>query len=106
MPALLLTWALFVGLTAAGLIVALRALPPVEHKVWAAQKPWACDVCMSFWVVGIANVFLVATHGPVMFLCAGPAYPLCLWVLRQITAPRGAPPLPELEFELEPEDKA
>jgi hypothetical protein len=90
----LLTWALFVGSTAAGLVVALRALPPVERRILSAQKPWACDVCMSFWIVSIITIFVGASQGRELLLCAGPAYPLCLWVLRQITAPRG--PLPEL----------
>lgn len=99
MVQLLLTWALYVGPTAAGLIVALRAVPWVGKKLEAATKPWACDACMGFWTVGLTVMLVVAaTRDRALLFGAGPAYPLCLWVLRQVTA-RGNVALPMLEPE-------
>lgn len=37
---------ILVGLFAAGLASVVRALLPVTLLV---QKPWSCDLCMSFW---------------------------------------------------------
>jgi hypothetical protein len=103
-PLLLLTWALLLGPTAAGMTVALRALPLVNKRVFQAKKPWACDVCMGFWTVGLLSLTAsAATRNWILVLSCGPAYPLALWVLRQITLPRGGFTLPELVTEDEGE---
>jgi hypothetical protein len=86
------------GATAAGVVVAVRALPPVQRRMWAAQKPWACDICMSFWTTGLVALLAAAwRQDEALVILCGPAYPWALWVLRKITDPHGPPPLPELE---------
>jgi hypothetical protein len=93
-PLLLLLWALIVGSTSAGMTVALRALPWGEQRL--NTKPLACDVCMSFWSVGVLSAALSVRDFD-LILVAGPAYPWALWVLRKLTDPRNPPPLPPLE---------
>lgn len=77
--------AILVALIAAGLIVLLRRLGPIERLVFKGIRPWACDVCMSFWtLLVVAPLFGGGVRG---YLVAPPAFALCLWVLRQITQP-------------------
>lgn len=103
-PLPILLWSLYIGPTAAGVIVALRALPFVYRLVLARKKPWACDICMGFWVVGaISAAASVADRSKLILISAGPAYALCLLMLRLLTAPRMPPPLPELLVEVSDE---
>lgn len=95
-----LLWALVIAPTAAGFIIALRALPWVERLVWARKKPWACDICMSVWsTLLFGGLLSAAMRDPLALSSCGPAYAGCMFVLRLLTEPRGAPPLPELEEE-------
>jgi hypothetical protein len=97
MPALL-SWALLLGATSAGFTEAVRALPWVYRQMLAQKKPWACDVCMSFWSTAGLTLGLVAwQHDVALLAAAGPAYPWALWVLRKISEPHGPPPMPPLE---------
>jgi hypothetical protein len=86
--------AIAVGSTAAGLVHAMRALPPVAELVQRGVKPWSCDVCMSFWctllVVGASGLL-----GLDWLLAAAPAYPVALWLTRQLGGPSSLPPPPE-----------
>lgn len=42
------------GLAVYALVAIIRALPWVEGKFYRGWKPWACDICMTFWTtVGI-----------------------------------------------------
>lgn len=95
-----LLWALFIGPTAAGVTVAFRALPWVAELVLARRKPWACDVCMSFWSTLLVVAF-AGVSDPGAVLSFGPGFPLALLVLRKLTEPLRPPPvekpLPELE---------
>jgi hypothetical protein len=92
----LLLWALLLGSTSAGITTAVRALPPVQRWMFERRKPWACDVCMSFWVTGVLALGL-GWHDSVLALSAGPAYPWALWVLGKLGEPRTGPPMPPLE---------
>lgn len=101
----------FVALTAPGVIVAIRALPWVERKMMAGVKPWACDICMSFWTVAWLCSIAAALLGDWRFcFTAGPAYSSVLWLLGQLQKsqpPPGAiplPPLTPLADTLEPKD--
>mgnify|MGYP001559777680 FL=1 len=38
-----------VALFAAGLTLVLRAAPFIRGAVFRGTKPWACDLCMSWW---------------------------------------------------------
>jgi hypothetical protein len=98
-PLDILAWALAVGATAAGLTVAVRALPPVQRWMFQRQKPWACDVCMSFWTTAaVGGALAIAKHDPSLLLACGPAYPWALQVLHTLTEPRNPPPMmPTLE---------
>ena len=95
-PLYILFWSLLIGATSAGMTVAVRALPFVQRRIEALQKPWACDICMSFWSVGLLSVGLAVWQGPELLVSCGPAYPWALWVLRRVTEPR-EPVLPALE---------
>lgn len=102
----------FVALTAPGFIVALRALPWAERQMMAGIRPWACDICMSFWTVAALCTALAGVFGWRYAVVAGPAYSVCLGVLgvlqRSLPPPmaEAVPPLetqvPGLAEELEP----
>jgi hypothetical protein len=96
-PTTLLLWSLGIGLTAAGSTMALRATKWVHGKLIEAKKPWACDICMSFWTVAFFTLAVGYLHGWDLVLAAGPAYPVSLWTLRKLGEPLGPPPMPELE---------
>lgn len=90
----LILTAIVVGATAAGFALALRALPFVGRWVEAGIKPWACDVCLGFWSTClVALVYWVATGA--VLASVGPAYPVCLGVLRWLTEPKHTPMFPE-----------
>ena len=90
--------ALLVGLSAAGLVVALRALPFVQRLIREQKKPWACDVCMSFWCTG-ATAFVLLPLTEVW--AAAPGFAIALLTLRKLTEPlrlpSNLPKLPEEE---------
>lgn len=96
-PVTLLLWSLGLGLTSAGFTIALRATKWVHGQVMDRVKPWACDICMSFWAVALFTTAVGYLHGWHLVLAAGPAYPVSLWTLRKLGEPAGPPPMPELE---------
>jgi hypothetical protein len=92
----LLGAAFVIGMSAAGLPPILRALPPIRDWVMRGIKPWACDICMSFWSTLLAAAFWKFVGLP--FLAAIPAYVVTLAVVRLNSEHIGPPPgLPELE---------
>lgn len=93
----LILWSIMVGATASGIVLALRALPPVQRAMFARKKPWACDICMGFWFTGLLALGLCVWLDPKLLLVAGPAYPWTLWLLRKLQEPQGEPKLPPLE---------
>jgi len=95
-PSLILFWAVALGATSAGMTAVIRTLPPVTRWMMERKKPWACDICMSFWTVGLLGLGLGYWQGWEHTLACGPAYPWALWVLCRISEPVGPPP-PELE---------
>jgi hypothetical protein len=50
-----------VGLFAAGLASVIRALPYFRDLVFRGVKPWACDLCMSWWG-SLAGALLLGLH--------------------------------------------
>jgi len=96
-PLHIMLWAIILGATSSGMTVAIRALPTVQKWVMARKKPWACDICMSFWSVGLLALALGAWQGRELVIVCGPAYPWALWVLHKVTQPRGGLTLPDLE---------
>jgi hypothetical protein len=84
------------ALGAVGLTVALRAIVPVR---WVEEiKPWACDLCMSWWssmiCLGVACGlgFGDAQEAIVLFL---PSFALAYAIQQRVTPiPDGGPPPP------------
>lgn len=88
--------AVVIGVSVPGIVVAVRALPPVEKLVFAGTKPWACDICSCFWSVAICSCLLfVVFREPILLLAAGPAYTLSLFLLSRLQSAPSLPP-PEL----------
>lgn len=82
----LLFWSPLVGLTASGIVRAVRTLPPVARWMMDGRKPWACDVCMAFWTCAKVTFALAAWQGNMeLLVVAGPAYPIALWCLKKIS---------------------
>jgi hypothetical protein len=96
-PLHIVLWSLLVGATSAGMTVAIRALPLVKKWIEQMKKPWACDVCMSFWTVGLLALGLGFWRGWENVLVCGPAYPWALWVLCKVTEHRSELVIGELE---------
>jgi hypothetical protein len=91
-------WSLLLGATSAGVTTAVRALPVVYSWMLERKKPWACDICMSFWTVALITLGLALwQRDETLLVTAGPAYPWALWVLRKTSEPHGPPPMPPLE---------
>jgi hypothetical protein len=91
---------ILVGLSAAGLVVFLRALPLVQRLVREQKKPWACDVCMSFWSTFLLTSATFHFDGGLALAAAAPGFAVALLVLRKLTEPLRLPPnLPELTEE-------
>lgn len=78
--------ALLVGISVPGVVLAVRALPAVDRRVLAGAKPWACDVCMSFWSTGLVTVLVAVVFKDARLLLAcGPAYTLAMIILGWMT---------------------
>lgn len=56
----LLAIALVVGLCAAGATLVVRAVVP---QLWLMVKPFACDLCMSWWSSLVASVVVGGIEG-------------------------------------------
>lgn len=89
----LVVWTAMVGVGIPGVVLAVRALPGVDKLVLENRKPWACDICMSFWTGAALSIgaAVVAQDFRVLAV-APPAYTIALGVLRVLQRPQGAPP--------------
>ena len=87
----------FLSLTVPGFVLAVRALPPVERLVMEGVKPWACDICASFWGVVLWALLSTAKWGEEALWAAPPSYAAALWILSVLSRPRTEPPMPDLE---------
>lgn len=90
--------ALLVGLACLFTVEMIRALPP--FRGWAERqiKPWACDLCMSFWssvswTVGLVWCGWMLPDAPLSFAAGGVCFALLQMIHREIP-----PPLPTLEY--------
>lgn len=90
-----------IAITVPGVVTAVRALPPVAAKVLEGAKPWACNICMSFWATSLVTSVAAAYLQEIgVLLLAGPAYTLALVLLeRVVEAPPAGGPQPELPQE-------
>lgn len=81
---MLIEKALMLGMAAASAVVVFRAIPPGSRLTATGRKPWACNICMSFWFT-IITTLLSFSFGLLQKLwLAIPAYIVCLWFLGQI----------------------
>lgn len=76
----LLVAAFVVGMSAAALPPILRALPFVDTWVMRGIRPWACDLCMSFWSTLITTCFWKAMGVP--WLAGLPAFVVTFAIVR------------------------
>lgn len=44
------------GLAVFFVVETIRRLPPFEKWVLQGKRPWACNLCMSFWVGNIVGI--------------------------------------------------
>ena len=86
---------LFVSCTVPGFVLAVRALPPVERLVFAGVKPWACDVCSTFWATIFWGAVAWGVFGHWALVAVPPAYTIAFWLLGALSKPTTLPPPPE-----------
>ena len=89
--------ALALGLTVVGAIQVIRALPGVRRWVLNGVKPWACDLCMSWWLSLLAAGAAGALIDPAWTLATLPAVAVSVWVTGRMKVPGAFPDLPPLE---------
>ena len=90
-------WVPWLTLTVTGFVLATRRLAWVAERVERLEKPWACDVCLSFWSMCLwaPGAALVAWDLGALW-AAPPSYVIVLFLLPRVQPP---PPivLPRLE---------
>jgi hypothetical protein len=81
----LLTYAVFLGLSAASVVSLFRAVPPGKTLAKTGRKPWACDLCMSFWttILGALAAGALGLVPSAEQVGALPAFIICLWAVKQ-----------------------
>jgi hypothetical protein len=82
----LLAYAILLGAAAATAVTLFRALPPGKGLAKTGRKPWACDICMSFWstlLLALAAGALGLVSSVREVVAALPAYMICLWFVKQ-----------------------
>lgn len=85
------------GLGAVGLTLVIRAIPPFSGWNERGVKPWACDLCMSFWMSALC-LFIGALSGKVdpldAFYVWMPSFVLAYGAIQRINPPpMGGPPI-------------
>lgn len=92
----ILVAALVIGMSAASLPPIVRAAPFVQTWMLRGLKPWACDLCMSFWSTIIATTFW-SIFSEASFFAGFPAFVVTFAVVRLNSEHFGPPPgFPEL----------
>lgn len=82
----LVSWALILAFTAAGLIQLIRQLPWVDRQMMAAKKPWVCDLCMSWWTsILVTGTWALLDSAP--WRAGIPAFAVTLLVTRVLSGP-------------------
>lgn len=89
---------LFVAWSTVGAVLVIRALPGVNRLVLEGKKPFACDLCMSWWTsILICGAFAWFFADLIWFIGVLPSVASGVWILgRMYPAPEGGsfPPLP------------
>lgn len=80
-----------------GFTVFLRVVPPVKGWNERGWKPWACDLCMSFWCTAVCLGVGAAMHRVSTgdaFLAWMPAFAVAYGIVQRIVPPpMGGPPI-------------
>jgi hypothetical protein len=84
-------------MTVAGAIQVIRALPVVRRWVVSGVKPWACDLCMSWWIAFLFAGAAGALVDPRWTLATLPAVAISVWMTGRMKVPTAPPEMPELE---------
>ena len=93
--------AVLVGMSAAAIPPIVRALPPIQEWTQRGIKPWACDLCMSFWSTVVMTAVWCALG--VLPIAGLPAFVVTFAIVRFNSEPIGPPPgFPELVDSGEP----
>lgn len=78
---------LLISLFSASFIQISRAIWPIKNLIKKKIKPFACDLCMSFWIVLITSsvCYQDGFYVPIekTLLTAGCSFILCLWLVKQ-----------------------
>lgn len=53
---------IYFALATYGFVRLLRAWGPIQRLVVRGTKPWACDVCLSFWIAGTLGLQALIMH--------------------------------------------
>jgi len=92
--------AILIGLACYFSVSVMRALPPFKGLVSRGIRPWACDLCCSFWaaVVWSSALFVCGRVGlePALWFGAGGT---CLAVLGLLNNDMPEPPPDAFEFD-------
>ena len=91
MPVFDLTlYVVLVALSAASIVPVVRALPGVQGWVQRGIKPWACDLCMSFWSTIFTTTVWMRVAGLPWYV-GWPAFAVAFAVVRFNGAPTSSP---------------
>lgn len=91
MPGFDLTlYVVLVALSAASIVPVVRALPGIQGWVQRGIKPWACDLCMSFWSTIFTTVVWMRIAGLPVYV-GWPAFVLAFAMVRANGAPLSSP---------------
>lgn len=85
------------GLGSVGITIVLRAIPPFEGWNERGIKPWACDLCMSFWCSAIClavGVVFAELSPSDAFMAWMPSFVVAFGTIQRIIpVPLGDPPI-------------
>ena len=86
---------LVAALGSVGFTVALRAVPPFSTWNENGVKPWACDLCMSFWcTLWFCSAQTVNVSYAEAAFAWMPAFALAYGIVQRIVpTPMGEPPI-------------
>lgn len=86
------------GLSAAGLVQLVRVVPPGPKMVQRGTKPWACDLCMSWWSAVLLVAVACAMDPAWALVLPGSFFVSLFLTARLYPAPSGGPgAMPPLE---------
>ena len=82
-------FAILTAATAVGMAEALRQAPLVRRWNEDGVKPWACDLCMTFWLTLVVVLLAVVVRGEMQWIGAWmPAFAVAYsWLTRVTPAP-------------------